>query len=212
MGGWIMRPLKIMLSAFGPYAGRTEIAMDELGDKGLYLITGDTGSGKTTIFDAICYALFGEAGTASRDTSMLRSKYADDSTPTEVEMEFIHKGEIYRVKRNPEYMHASKKDGRMMKRTADAELIMPDGSVVTKKREVNAAIEEILSVNKDQFTQISMLAQGDFLKLLLADTKDRINIFRELFKTAYYQKLQFLLEDKRREIYGRVEDGRKSIE
>lgn len=206
-----MRPLLLKMSAFGPYAGETTIPMSELGNKGLYLITGDTGAGKTTIFDAICFALFGEASGQNRETSMFRSKYADAETPTEVELIFSHNGKEYTVKRCPEYFRPAKRGEGLKKQVADAQLTMPDGQVITKVREVTTAIENILGINRDQFSQIAMLAQGDFLKLLLADTKQRQEIFRELFKTGYYQKLQFELENKRKEIYGQVEDGRKSV-
>lgn len=206
-----MRPIKITMSAFGPYAGRTEIDMNKLGENGLYLITGDTGAGKTTIFDAICYALFGEPSGNNRDINMFRSKYALPETPTEVELHFIHAGKTYRVKRNPEYMRPAKKGDGFTKQVADAEFEKPDGSVITKIKEVNSAIQELLGLSREQFSQISMLAQGDFLKLLLADTKTRIEIFRELFNTKKYQTLQFRLEDKRKEIDGQVRDEKKSV-
>lgn len=206
-----MRPISLKISAFGPYAGETMIPMDELGSQGLYLITGDTGAGKTTIFDAICFALFGEPSGNNRETSMLRSKYAKDDVPTEVDLVFTHSGKEYTVKRNPEYMRPAKKGDGVTKQAADANLYMPDGQVITKVREVNAAIENILGINREQFSQIAMLAQGDFLKLLLADTKTRQEIFRELFKTGYYQKLQYKLEEERKQVYGQVDDGRKSV-
>ena len=207
-----MRPIDLKVSAFGPYAGRIDIPMDELGSRGLYLITGDTGAGKTTIFDAICFALYGEASGPNRDSTMFRSKYADEDTPTEVELTFSHGDKEYYVRRNPEYYRPKKSGEGFTKQTADAELHMPDGRIYTKVKEVTAAIEEILGINKEQFSQIAMIAQGDFLKLLLADTKQRQEIFRELFKTQPYQMLQLRLEDKRKEIYGQAEDGKKSIE
>ena len=206
-----MRPLNIKISAFGPYAGHTEIALDKLGDRGLYLITGDTGAGKTTIFDAICYALYGEASGAYRDVSMLRSMYADPSTPTEVELTFLHAEKEYYIRRSPEFWRPKERGEGMTKRPADAELRMPDGSVITKVGDVTSAIEELLGINKNQFMQIMMLAQGDFLKLLVAETKERIGIFRDIFKTKYYQDLQFKLEECRKGIYCEVEDGRKSV-
>ncbi len=208
-----MRPLNLKLSAFGPYADSVDIPMESLGSSGLYLITGDTGAGKTTVFDAICFALFGEASGPNRDASMFRSKYAEPQTPTEVELTFLHNGKEYYVKRNPEYMRPLKgnREG-FTKQAADAEFRTPDGRVYTKVKEVTAAIEELLGINKNQFSQIAMLAQGDFLKLLLADTKQRQEIFRELFQTRLYQTLQYRLEDKRKEIYGQVEDGKKSVQ
>ncbi|MCR5105591.1 MAG: SMC family ATPase [Eubacterium sp.] len=206
-----MRPLYIKMSAFGPYAGETNIDMNQLGENGLYLITGDTGAGKTTIFDAICFALYGEPSGPNRDVSMFRSKYAEPDTPTMVEMAFTHGGKEYIIRRNPEYMRPAKKGSGMTKQVADAELHFPDGNVITKVKEVTAAVENILGINREQFSQVSMLAQGDFLKLLLAETKDRMEIFRELFKTKYYQTLQYVLEEKRKDIYGQAEDGRKSV-
>lgn len=206
-----MRPLELRISAFGPYAGETVIPMQELGTKGLYLITGDTGAGKTTIFDAICYALFGEPSGDSRDISMLRSKYAEPDTKTEVELSFSHNGKEYRVIRNPEYERPSKRGDGFTKQVANACLYLPDGKTVTKLKDVTTAVENLLGINREQFSQISMIAQGDFKKLLLADTKQRQEIFRELFKTSYYQKLQNALEAKRKEIYGMAEDGKKSV-
>ena len=185
-----MRPLKIRISAFGPYAGVTEIDMARLGQNGIYLITGDTGAGKTTIFDAICFALYGQASGANRESSMLRSKYASPDTPTEVEMTFENKGKIYKVKRNPEYMRPAKRGDGETKQTAGAELILPDGTVITKDKAVTEEIRNIIGVDSNQFSQIAMIAQGDFLKLLLAETRDRQKIFREIFHTGRYESLQ----------------------
>lgn len=185
-----MRPIKLILSAFGPYAGRVEINMDALGSSGLYLITGNTGAGKTTIFDAITFALYGEASGDNREPSMFRSKYADTDTPTEVEMTFLYDGEIYQIKRNPEYLRPARRGGGMTIQRADAVLIYPDGRVISKVKDVNQAVKEIMGIDRNQFSQISMIAQGDFLKLLLADTKERQEIFRELFQTRNYQILQ----------------------
>ena len=206
-----MRPLHLTVSAFGPYAGVVEIPMEELGSSGLYLITGDTGAGKSTIFDAICFALYGTASGPNKEAYMFRSKYADADTPTYVTLRFKHAAGEYCVTRNPEYMRPMKNKDGFTRRMADAELTMPDGKVITKVKAVNTAIEELLGIDRNQFSQISMLAQGDFLKLLFADTKDRITIFRELFKTQNYLTLQNRLDEKRKEIYGQVEDGRKSI-
>ena len=141
-----MRPLKLTMSAFGPYAGRMELDFESLGTGGLYLITGDTGAGKTTIFDAISFALFGEASGGNREPGMLRSKYADPATPTEVELVFRYAGKEYTVTRNPEYMRPKGRGEGMTKQTASAVLICPEGPPITKPREVNAAIRDILGL------------------------------------------------------------------
>lgn len=185
-----MRPIILKMSAFGPYAGLVELDMERLGQSGLYLITGDTGAGKTTVFDAITFALYGEASGTNRESSMLRSKYADAATPTFVELCFSNNGEVYKIRRNPEYQRPAKKGDGMTVQKADAELIYPNGEVVTKLKEVNAAVREIIGVDRNQFSQIAMIAQGDFLKLLLAETKERQSIFREIFKTGFYQTIQ----------------------
>ena len=186
-----MRPLKLTMSAFGPYAGRQELDLETFGRSGLYLITGDTGAGKTTIFDAICFALYGEPSGPNRSPGMLRSKYADPETLTEVELTFENAGKIYTVKRNPGYMRAKKRSmGGMTPEPAKAELRYPDGRVETKTTAVTAAVTEILGVDRSQFSQIAMLAQGDFLKLLLAGTEDREKIFRSIFHTDLYNLFQ----------------------
>ena len=189
-----MRPLKLKMSAFGPYAGLTEVDFEKLGSNGLYLITGDTGAGKTTVFDAVCFALYGTASGNLRDSSMLRSMYADPSTPTFTELTFDYAGKTYTVKRIPEYIRESKRGDGTTKQTAEAELIMPDGTVITKIKDVNSAINEIIGIDRNQFSQVAMIAQGDFRKLLVADTKERQEIFRKIFKTAPYQTFQLKLK------------------
>ncbi len=206
-----MRPLKLTISAFGPYAGRTEIDFEALGRSGLYLITGDTGAGKTTIFDAVTFALYGEASGGVRSAGMLRSKYAGAETPTFVELEFSYAGKPYTVRRNPEYERPAKRGGGFTRQGAEAELRLPDGRVITKQSDVNAEIRNILGVDRNQFSQIAMIAQGDFLKLLLADTKERQDIFRELFHTGIYQTFQEKLKEEYLALWHACDDGRKSI-
>lgn len=160
-----MRPLKLIMSAFGPYAGQTVIDFSQLGEQGLYLITGDTGAGKTVIFDAVSYALYGQTSGGVRDANMLRSQYVDADTPTFVELEFSFRGKCYRVKRNPEYRRPAKRGTGMTKEKAGAELYYPDDRVpVTRMSEVDKSIVELLGLNHKQFTQITMIAQGQFRK------------------------------------------------
>lgn len=185
-----MRPLQLTMSAFGPYAGEVSLNLEALGCSGLYLITGDTGAGKTTIFDAITYALYGEASGSVREADMFRSQYADAETPTYVEMRFLYRGQEYTVRRNPEYERPKLRGTGVTKTPADASLICPEGRIITKTKEVTNAITELLGVDRNQFTQIAMIAQGDFLKLLLAKTEERSKIFREIFDTGMYLKLQ----------------------
>ncbi len=206
-----MRPVKLVMSAFGPYAEKTELNFDQLGTSGLYLITGDTGAGKTIIFDAITFALYGEASGDNRRASMLRSKYAQPSTPTEVELTFDCRGKRYMVRRNPEYERPKNRGEGMTTKKADAELKYPDNRILTKQREVDRAIRDILGVDRDQFAQIAMIAQGDFLKLLLASTEDRMKIFQKLFHTQRYEKLQDRLKNETSQLTRACEDMRASV-
>lgn len=187
-----MRPLNLTLSAFGAYAGKTELDLRQLGERGLYLITGDTGAGKTTIFDAIAFALFGKpsGGKGGRDVSMLRSKYASPETPTEVELTFSNGGKTYKIKRNPTYERTKLRGTGTTEKKADAELLMPDGKIIAGTKEVDEKIRDILGVDKDQFCQIAMIAQGEFRELLLADTETRRKIFQKIFNTNLYSLFQ----------------------
>ena len=206
-----MRPLKLVISAFGPYAGRIQLDMDRLGSGGLYLITGDTGAGKTTIFDAITFALYGTASGENRTSSMLRSKYASADMPTEVEMTFLHAGKEYFIKRNPEYERPAKRGGGVTPEKAGAELRYPDGRILTKTKDVDNAVSELLGIDRNQFSQIVMIAQGDFLKLLLAETKERQEIFRRLFQTAYYNRLQTELKRRASELRNQWNAAKGSV-
>ncbi len=206
-----MRPNKLVMSAFGPYAGRVELDMDKLGTKGLYLIAGDTGAGKTTIFDAITFALFGEASGDIRETNMLRSTYADAKTPTEVELTFTYGDKQYYIRRSPEYERPKKKGEGTVTAKAEATLVLPDESVITKVRDVNQKIVEIMGVDRNQFSQIAMIAQGDFRKLLFASTEERKRIFQKLFRTELYSKLQEKLKDDARILIKENDDISKSL-
>ena len=207
-----MRPLYLTMTAFGPYADTKKLDMGKLGNDGLYLITGDTGAGKTTIFDAICYALYGRPSGENREEWMLRSTYADSDTKTEVRLVFSHRGQTYEVARNPEYARKKQRGEGMTTEKANAELILPDGVVVSGKKEVATVIEDLLGVDREQFTQIAMLAQGDFLKLLIAPTSERQEIFRRLFQTERYLNLQKKLSGEAKQLYGNCQDLRKSME
>ena len=207
-----MRPLVLTMSAFGPYAGETTINFEELGENGLYLICGDTGAGKTTIFDAITYALYGEASGDYRKSEMFRSKYAGDKISTYVYLKFSCKGETYEVKRTPRYERKKERGEGVTKQAETAQLICQGGGIVTKTTEVTKKINEILGVDRQQFTQIAMIAQGDFLKLLLASTEERMRIFRQIFNTGNYEILQQQINADFRKLWGECEDLRKSIQ
>ncbi len=206
-----MRPIKLTISAFGPYSEKTVFDMSKFGNKGIYLISGDTGSGKTTIFDAICYALYGVASGEVRDASMFRSKYASLDVDTYVELLFDYGGEEYLVKRNPEYERVKKRGEGFTKENANAELTLPDGSIITKTKSVNDKIYEVLGVDREQFSQIAMISQGEFLKLIISDTKDREKIFREIFKTSYYGRLESDVKAKKSELEKSFERVTESI-
>ena len=207
-----MRPEKLTISAFGPYADKTEIDFSKLGEGGLYLITGDTGAGKTTIFDAITFALYGRASGEVRESAMFRSKYAKDSAETFVELVFSYQGKTYQVRRSPEYMAPKKRGTGLTLRKAEAQLIYPDErQPVTKAKDVTAAVEQLLGLSYDQFTQIAMIAQGDFQKLLLAGTVQRGEIFRQIFHTGLYQQIQMRLRDAAISRYKDYDEMRRSI-
>ena len=197
-----MRPLKLKMTGFGPYAKQEEIDFSRLGDRGLYLITGDTGAGKSTIFDAIVFALYGvtsggarkgkaKGKTKAKDSSLLvrtpsmfRSQYADTGTPTEVELCFLYRKKEYTVRRNPAYLRPKKQGTGSTGEKAKAALFLPDGSVVT--RDVDRYVTELLGIDADQFMQIAMIAQGDFLRLLRAKTEGRQAIFSHIFRTERF--------------------------
>ena len=205
-----MRPHKLTISAFGPYAGQTEIDFDKFGTQGLFLITGDTGAGKTTIFDAITYALFGEASGSSRDDSMFRSTYADPDVPTFVELRFEYGGKLYMVKRSPKQERPKARGTGYTTQNAEASLQIGDEAPITSLKDVNAKLVEILGVNFSQYSQIAMIAQGQFRELLLADTKKRAEIFRSIFKTYGYLSLQKRLQEDANALYGEVQNKRRS--
>ena len=191
-----MRPIKLTISAFGPYASKQVIDFEELKGRNIFVISGKTGAGKTTIFDAISYALYGEASGESRETDSLRSHFADDNTETYVELEFELRGERYIVNRVPKQKKKKARGEGYTEKSADATLTLPDGKVITKVKNVTDKIIEILGITREQFKQIVMLAQGEFKKLLLADSVEREGIFRKIFNTYDFEKIQAELKDK----------------
>ena len=207
-----MKPEKLIISAFGPYAEEIEIDFEKLGDRGLFLITGDTGAGKTTIFDAISFALYGEASGEIREAGMFRSKYASEQTPTFVELTFSIQEKRYRVRRNPEYLRPKGRGTGFTVQKSDAELIFFDGRPpIVKNKEVTKAVTELLGLDYRQFTQIAMIAQGDFQKLLLAGTAERSEIFRRIFHTEPCQELQNRLKYAVKERWKDYDEMRRSI-
>ena len=207
-----MKPEKLVISAFGPYAGENTIDFEQLGEHGLYLITGDTGAGKTTIFDAITFALYGEASGTVREAGMFRSKYAKAETETFVELTFAYQGKEYIVRRNPEYECPKKRGTGFTTKKADAELIYPDGrQPVAKMGAVTKAVTELMGLDYKQFTQIAMIAQGDFQKLLIAGTAERGEIFRQIFHTEIFQEIQWRLRDEEKRRRKDYDDLRRSI-
>ena len=190
-----MRPIKLTIAGFGPYAGVQELDFSRLGAGGLYLITGDTGAGKTTIFDAITFALFGEASGDSRRPNMLRSKYAGAEDPTYVELTFAYAGKEYTLRRSPEYERAKTRGTGLTRQAADAWLRLPDGREITKLKDVDKAVREIIGLSREQFSQVAMISQGDFRQLLQAKTEERQKIFRDIFGTGRFLTLQERLKE-----------------
>ncbi|MCR6546621.1 AAA family ATPase [Dehalobacterium formicoaceticum] len=206
-----MKPLKIVMSAFGPYAEKVELPLTQLGQEGLFLITGETGAGKTTIFDAVAFALFDGASGSVRTVDTLRSDFARPETKTYVELDFLHKGQEYKVLRNPKYERPKKSGTGFTNENADATFYYPDGGVVTGNNKVTEKIVSLLGIDYKQFKQIAMIAQGEFLKLLLAESSERAGIFRKVFNTDIYLSVQEALKKREKELKGRYEEKIRSI-
>ena len=190
-----MKPVMLKMGAFGSYANEEVLDFSKLGGNGLYLITGETGSGKTTIFDAISYALFGKAsGNARNSYKMLRSDYAEGRTKTFVELEFLSGGDLYRIRREiiPHIARISEE----VSFTDSASLLLPDATMLDSSREVNAKVLEVVGLDRDQFAQIVMIAQNDFLRFLQSGTDDRVKILRRIFNTGALKFFQESLKSR----------------
>lgn len=210
-----MKPVELTISAIGPFAEETKISFERLGNQGLFLISGDTGAGKTTLFDAICFALFGEASGSNRGVDSMRSDFAKPQTKSFVALTFSHQGRQYRVVRNPAYQRPKLRGEGMTAESADAALYEESGAeratLATGFTPVKNEIEAILGVDAKQFKQISMIAQGEFLKLLYADSAARGDIFRKVFHTDLYAAFQKRLKDAEREKRIALEDSEKRL-
>ena len=210
-----MKPEKLTLSGWGPYKDRAEVDFTGLEGRGLFLIAGATGAGKTTIFDAITYALYGDMSGGMREKNSVRSDFANEDTPTFVELVMRHGGEEYRIVRNPEYMRPKKKKrgkSAFTKEKENAVLHLPDGKVIEGGGEVNRKIQEILGLDYRQFKQISMIAQGEFAKLLTASPAEKIRIFREIFSTSIYDGFARELKNRSGELYKRIMECRNKMD
>lgn len=200
-----MRPLKLTMSAFGSYAGVETVDFGKV-ENGIFLITGDTGAGKTTIFDAISFALYGETSGGKREGTMMRSEYAPEHAETYVELFFQTRGEEYRIWRSPAYKRISKKKNKdgiygKVEVSAKVSLILPDGSEMPgRMKEIDAKLQEIIGVDKNQFSQIAMIAQGEYMKLLHASSKERKEIFSRIFNTGIYERIQRILYDREKNL------------
>ncbi|MDD3337162.1 MAG: AAA family ATPase, partial [Eubacteriales bacterium] len=199
-----MRPIRLELNAFGPYAGHETVDFTRFGQAGLFLITGDTGAGKTTIFDAISFALYGVAtgsGSNQRTAKSFRSDFAPPESEPWVSFTFENGGELYTIRRSPEYQ----KPGRKNPTPPEAELRCPDGRVYVKQTAVNEAVENLLGLTAAQFAQVAMIAQGDFLSILQADSTERAKIFRRIFGTQLYAQITELLKQRRANAQGALD-------
>lgn len=206
-----MQPLKLTLQAFGPFREKFTISFEELGKNNIYLISGVTGSGKTTIFDAICYALFNTSSGQNRGTTSLKSHYVNDNTESFVELTFIFNNEKYTVIRYPSYERKKTRGEGTIQEQTRAQITLPNGKIIEKVKEVDEYIIELLGINSAQFSQIALLAQGEFLKLLNCDTQNRAEIFRNIFKTWDFARFQNELKDKMIEFKNKHSNLQNSI-
>lgn len=207
-----MKPKRLIISGWGPYKKATKIDFEAFAGKGLFLVTGATGAGKTTVFDAISYALYGRLSGETREKNSVRSDFAEADTATYVELFMEHAGKEYHILRNPEYTRPRKKGGGVTKEKENAVLYFEDGTVLEGVKEVNARMQEILVLDYDQFKQITMIAQGEFARLLTASPKEKTAIFRDIFGTGIYESFTRLLREKAKALYGDVQEQKHKLE
>ena len=192
-----MKPIKLIISAIGPYAKEMpEIRFDDFDEKGLFLISGDTGAGKTTIFDAICFALYGEVSGSYREARSLRSEYAAEDVESFVDFYFSHQGKNYRIRRNPPYERAKKRGEGKVEEKENAYFYEENAVPIEGKDRVKKAVYELLHIDEKQFKQIAMIAQGEFLDLLNAKTEERTKILRTIFSTSGYNNIEYKLKNR----------------
>lgn len=207
-----MRPLRLVICGWGPYKGKQEIDFGALDRRGLFLITGPTGAGKTTVFDAITYALYGNMSGGIREKSSVRSDFAAADVPTYVELVMTHDGREYTIYRNPEYLRPRKRLEGMTKEKEKAILTEPEGRKVEGGNEVTRRIQELLRLDYRQFKQLSMIAQGEFARLLTAPPGEKTKIFREIFETDLYEKMAASLKGRSASVYRQVMECRHKMD
>ena len=210
-----MKPEKLIICGWGPYKEETIIDFEKLNTSGLFLVTGQTGAGKTTIFDAVAYALYGIMSGGMREKGTVRSDFADADTKTYVELYMQHKKKQYHIVRNPEYLRPKKRksgENAFTKEKENAVLTMPDGSIIAGNQDVTDKVKDLLGMDGKQFCQISMIAQGEFAKLLFASSAEKNTIFRELFGTGIYEKVQAELKRRSNVLYDEYKQFKNKME
>jgi len=214
-----MQLKKLTLQAFGPFKDKViiDFEKDKI-DRGLLLISGDTGAGKTTIFDAVCYALYGQTSGETRTANSLRSDWASPETETYVNLEFYYKNKLYEVRRSPEYIR-KKKNGEGETKQAPTAEVNINGRIITKVNEVTKEIENLIGLDYKQFRQVAMLSQGEFTKFLLASSEEKTTIFRKIFGTEFYDIFQnklksnrFLKEEEIKKVKDKIDTEKKNLE
>lgn len=207
-----MKPTTLTISAWGSYPGKATVDFTRFDESGLFLITGPTGAGKTTIFDAICYALYGDVSGKNREKTTVRSDYAPPEAETYVELLFTHNGSRYRILRSPKYERPKKRGDGVTMSNETAEFVEEGNAPIVSINDVNRRVTALLGINYEQFKKIAMIAQGEFLELLIANSKDRVEILRNLFKTEKYEQLQMALSARANGIGKEIDSLRNKME